>query len=245
MKQPVPDFVIRGAPRDMVEDPDTGWRRRVLFFGPSLLVDELCVHAGLLSGHVTPHPPHCHDHEELHIALSDNLEFIGCSPASDVVPAEPVDKGSLLFADSGIPHSFRNTASEPAAYLHVRWMKTAPSSRPEMRGLRVYYSPAVHSDTIPRSYQDGCETLEIYSGPSRYLSRLRALFIRLRPGGVVPVHRHAHEVIFVFMAGSAEILGKKVDAPGFAFIGSGVPHYISNHGPEPAELYAFELHQES
>jgi hypothetical protein len=49
----------------------------------------------------------------------------------------------------------------------------------------------------------------------------------------------------MFISGSLEILGRKLQAPGFAFMGTQVPHYIMNHGPEPVEYYAIELHGEA
>lgn len=245
LNQPTPDFVICGVPRHMEEDPETGWYRRKLFFGPTSFLDELCVHVGLLSGHVTTHPPHRHEHEELQIALSKSIEFVCCDADSAMGKALPIDKGALLFTDSDIPHTFRNTSSQPAAYLHVRWKNT--SSRPgrEMMRLQFQFSPGGKGKMPWRPTDQGCETVEIYSGPTRLLPHLRALYIRLQPGGVIPFHRHAHEVIFALVSGSVDILGRKVDAPGFAFMGTLVPHCIDNRGLEAAELYTFELHPEA
>lgn len=245
MKQPLPDFVIWEAPRHMEEDPETGWAIGILFFGPTSFLGELCVHTGLLSGHVMPHPPHCHEHEELIIALSENIEFVGCDADSDVQYARPVDRGSLLFTGSNIPHSVRNNASHPATYFHLRWKNTATGFPSEMQHLEFYYSPGSRSGDFKSSTHEDSETIEIYSGPTRYLPRLRALFTRILPGGVIPSHSHAHEVTFLFISGLVEINGRRLEAPGFAFMGSRVPHSIINHGQQPAEYYAFELHPDT
>lgn len=237
--------MIQGIPRHMPEDPNSGWYRRVYFLGPTSFLDELCIHAGVLSGRIAPHPPHCHEHEELHIALSEDLAFVVCDEGSDIENARPIDNGSAFFTDSSIPHSFRNTASQPGAYLHIRWKNKPKAVRTEMKRLQFYYSPVGQNKMVSKSVHGGPETDEIYTGPSLYLSRLRAIFIRLQAGDVIPLHRHPHEVIFVLINGSVEILGMKVDAPGFAFMGSEVPHHIINHGPDPAQLYAFELHPEA
>lgn len=244
MKQPLPDFVIRGASCYMEEDPAKDWRTRVLFFGPTSVLDELHVHAGLLRGFVCPHPPHSHEHEELHIALSENLEFVFRDSDSQLEKAFPVEKGSLFYNDAELAHTIRNSASEPAAYLFARWKNRTRTYPSEIR-KNFYYYPSSSRDNFRRSTGEGTETIEIYSGPSRYLPRLRALFTKVLAGGRIPFHRHAHEVIFMFLSGSVEILGRKLDAPGFAFMGSQVPHYIVNPGPEPAEYYAFELHGEA
>jgi len=244
MKKPPPDFVIRGVPRVMEEDAETGWHRRSLFFGPTSCLDELYVHAGMLSGFVSPHPPHCHDHEELHIALSENLEIVDRDADFGVEKTLLVDKGALLYKDARIAHTMRNKASGPADYFHVRW-KNASTMFPSEIKNNFYYCPGNRSREFKQSTRDGSETMEIYSGSSRYLPRLRALFTRVFPRGRIPFHRYAHEVLFMFISGVVEILGKKLEAPGFAFIGTRVPHFIVNHGPETAEYYAFELHQEA
>jgi mannose-6-phosphate isomerase-like protein (cupin superfamily) len=245
IKKTPPDFVIQNIPRHMDEDQNTGWNRRVFFFGPTSFLDDLCIHAGVLSGHVTPHPPHCHEHEEAHIALSDNFEFVGCEADSDIEKARPVDNGSVYFTDSNIPHSFRNAASPPAAYLHLRWKNESKVFRTGEKRLQFYYSPVGQNKMCAQSVHQGINSDEIYSGPSLYLSRLRVLFIRLHTGEAIPLHCHAHEVIFVLVKGTIEIIGRTLDAPGFAFMGTQVPHHIINHGPDPAQLYAFELHQEA
>lgn len=237
--------MIQSIPQHIDEDPNTGWNRWIFYFGPTSFLNELLIHAGVLSAYVTPHPPHCHEHEELHVALSDNFELLGRDEGSNMEHARPIDKGSIFFTDSNIPHSFRNTAYQPATYLHFRWKNKVRTSRAEMKPLQFYYSPLDPKKICAQSVYQGLKIDEIYSGPSLYLSRLRAIFIRLQAGDVIPLHRHAHEVIFVLVGGAIEIIGRKLEAPGFAFIGTQMPHNIINHGPEPAQLYAFELHQEA
>jgi mannose-6-phosphate isomerase-like protein (cupin superfamily) len=244
VKKPIPDFVIQSISRNMAEDPLTGWHRQILFLGPTSYLDELCIHAGVLSAHVAPHPPHCHEHEEVHISLSETLEFVVCEAGSVIENASSIDNGSVFFTDSSIPHSFRNTASQPAAYLHFRWKNGFKTFGAGRKPLQFYYSPLDQNKTCGHSVYNGIEIDEIYSGPSRYLSRLRAIFMSLKDGDVIPLHRHPHEVIFILVKGSIEILGRKLDAPGFAFLGTQVPHHIINRGPDSAHLYAFELHQE-
>jgi len=244
VKQPTPDFVIQSIPWNMEEDLNTGWRRQIFFFGPTSFLDELCIHAGVLSAHVAPHPPHCHEHEEVHISLSETLKFVVCEAGSDIENARSIDNGSVFFTDSSIPHSFRNAASPPAAYLHFRWKNESKASRAGKEPLQFYYSPLDQNKMCGQSVHNGIGIDEIYSGPSLYLSRLRTIFMRLQAGDVIPLHRHPHEVIFILVSGSIEILGWKLDAPGFAFLGTQVPHHIINRGPDSAHLYAFELHQE-
>jgi mannose-6-phosphate isomerase-like protein (cupin superfamily) len=194
---------------------------------------------------VTPHPPHCHEHEELHISLSENLEFVFCETDSGSEKARPIDNGSVFYTRSNIPHSFRNTASQPAAYLHFRWKSKSEATRTEMKRLQFYYSPAGQREMSSSPGRDGVDVIELYNGPSLYLTRFRALFVRMAAGGVIPLHRHSHETIFAFVSGSVGFLGRNVDAPGFAFTGTQMPHSIINQCTETAQFYAFELHQEA
>lgn len=237
----IPDFIIQELPRRLEEEPESGWFRRILYFGPTALVDELCVHYGVLSSYVTPHPPHRHDHEEIHIALSDTLEHV--SPGADAVTecTGKLEKGSLVFTDSELPHTFRNAGSEPAAYLHVRWKQNSPFAG-GTPGLRVYYPDALRRSAYCGTWDEWGERIEIHSGPTRYLFRLTVRFFTLNAGCSIPLHRHGHEVLFALVSGFVEILGKSLNAPGVAFMGRHTPHYIVNHGPETAKLYAIEFH---
>ncbi|WP_028320826.1 hypothetical protein [Desulfatiglans anilini] len=244
MTQPVPDFVIRGVPRQEDINLVTGWHRQGLFYGPTSILDEVYVHAGFLAGFFSPHPPHCHEHEELHIALSDHVEILSRDAGSGVEKSVLADKGALLYLDARVAHTMRNRAADPVDYFHVRWKNT---SRTFSSGIRkaFEYSPRKGSRGFKRTTGEGTETVEIYSGPTRYLPGLRVLFTKVLAGGRIPLHHHPHEVIFLFLSGSVEILGKRMDAPGFAFTGRQMPHYVFNHGPAPAEYYALELHPEA
>lgn len=238
------DFVIRGVPAELQEGPVPGWRMRILYSGPTAFVDEFLVHAGELAGHLTPHPPHRHDHEELHIALSDQLEYVTREDDSGEEQARALSRGSVFFTDSHELHTFRNTGDNPAPYLHLRWRRgNLPADcRPGLRFFHQGRGDGGDAGGMPG--EDG-ENLEVYSGPSRYFSRITLRSVTLPPGGAVPMHRHAHEVAFVLVGGAAEILGRRVEAPGFAFMRPWVPHCLHNPDSAPAWLYALEFHPPS
>lgn len=244
MKHPSPDFLIRAIPRNMDENPDTGWNLGIIYSGPTSFLDELLIHAGVLSGQKTPHPPHCHDHEELHINLSEHFEFVSNDAFPDNDIFKPLDRNSLVFTDSNISHTLRNAGSLPGLYLHIRWKNKTRTPGMDEKRKRFYFSPSGQDVMHKHSTRNGVDVVDIHSGPSLFLPEFKALFITIPVGESIPLHRHHHEVIFVLVTGSVEILGRSVDAPGFAFMGSQMPHHVTNHGTEPAELYAFELHQE-
>ncbi len=235
------DFVIRGFPAQLGEGPAPGWQMSLLYYGPTAFMDELMVHAGALAGHLTPHPPHRHDHEELHVALSDHLEQVTRDDESGVERSLPLPRGSVYFTDSHELHTFRNTGDAPAPYLHLRWRRGSlpTGSRP---GLRFFHTGRRDEGEGGRIPGEAGENREVYSGPSRYFSRITLRSFTLPPDGWVPLHRHDHEVAFILVEGAAEILGRRVDAPAIAFMSRQMPHGIHNPGSVPAWLYALEFH---
>jgi len=228
------DFLIQELPRQLEEDPATGWFRRVWYLGPTRCLDELCIHDGVLSARVTPHEVHSHDHEEVHLALSNNLQYVtGGESSAGELPFD-LPAGSLSFTDSRVPHTFRNTGDAPVHYLHARWRKNAepPGGK---RDVRFNHLRGAEGGEHPGA-------VEVYAGPSRYLSRLHVRYHVLSTGGVIPLHRHDHELLLALVEGSLEILGKTVNAPAFAFMGSRVPHSMINRDAFPARFYGIELH---
>lgn len=238
------DFFIRGGPYRMQAGPAPGWSMEILFSGPTAFVDELMAHIGELDGFLSPHPFHQHDHEELHFALSNRMEFLIRDENLAAERVMSLSAGSVVFTDSRVPHTFRNVGAVPAAYLHLRWKQSEPavSGKP---GL-WFFDQGPPSGMAERvSPENGAVERIIYSGPTRYLSGIILKYIELPSGGRVPLHRHDHEVVFALVAGAMEILGRKIEAPGFAFMGSGVPHCLNNPGPVPALFYAVEFHRPS
>jgi hypothetical protein len=244
LPQSVPDFLICSIPQDMDENPDTGWCLGILYSGRTTFLDELLIHVGVLSSGKTPHPPHCHDHEEAHITLSDHVEFISTEAFPDGQSIKFLDNRALVFTDSNISHTFRNNGPLPASYIHIRWRNTSTSPGITKEQGRFHFSPLDKDTSLKRLTRNGVDITDIYSGPSRFLPCLTVLFITIPENGEIPLHRHDHEVIFVLIKGTVEILGKTVEAPGLAFMKSRMPHHMINTGNEPAELYAFELHRE-
>lgn len=238
------DFIIRGRPDQLQAGPAPGWRIKILFHGSTAFLDELMVHVGALDGHLSPHPLHQHDHEELHFALSDSIEFVIGDDVSEAEQTLALAKGSVVFTDSHAPHTFRNIGNAPASYLHLRWKRNEPavSGKPGLWFLDQGTSSGIAD---PASSDDGSVERIVYSGPTRYLSRITLKRIELPSGGQVPLHRHDHEVMFALVDGAVDILGRRVVAPGFAFMGSRVPHCLNNPGPAPAALYAVEFHRPS
>jgi uncharacterized RmlC-like cupin family protein len=241
VKKALHDFLIHSIPQPCVEDPVTGWARKVWYLGPTRCMEELCIHSGVMSGAVTPHDIHTHDHEELHITLSDNIQYTYRDPDSHEEHSETFGKGSLFFFDSIIPHNTRNLSNEPVQYLHIRWRQRSPFVHGKP-GLHFNYRCDDMNDTAPFVSEKSFGSTEIYSGPSRFLPHLNVRYHNLSSGTGIPLHRHDHEVFIAIVDGSVEILGKTINAPGFAFMGARVPHNTINNGSVPARFYGIEFH---
>ena len=230
--------MIQSLPRPITEDPATGWARLVWYLGPTMHLEELCIHSGVMSANVTPHEIHTHDHEEMHITLSDNIQFTFRDPDSGEKRTSAPESGSLFYLDSTIPHNSQNSGDEPAEYLHIRWRKSPPFANGKA-GLHFLYRrgarQAALSDEEPG-------TIEVYSGPTRFLPRLNVRYHKLSSGNAIPLHRDDHETLIVLVEGSLEILGKTVNAPGFAFMGARIPHNLNHRGFMPARFYGIEFH---
>lgn len=224
----------------MEEDSLTGWRKKVFYLGPTAFLEELSIHTGVISGHVTTHPFHVHDHEECHISFSGNLAYL--EKESDVENMLSVDKGCFLFTDAAfVPHKTQNKSSLPSYYFHCRWHnKSKGICLNEKKQIQFSYTPSQQPNMD--NNQRLCE--EIYCGPSRYLKQLKVKFLHLHQDEEFSLHYHSHEVIFILINGIVKINGRTVTAPGFAFMGTRVPHHIINIGSDSAKLYAIEFHQE-
>lgn len=235
-----PDFIIRGSPGQLQAGPAPGWRMGFLYDGPTALLDELTVHVGVLEGHLSPHPPHRHDHEELHFALSDRIAFVSGDGASQQAPIV-MARGSVCFTDAHEAHTFLNVSADPASYLHMRWRRHAQAAPGEPR-------PRLYDPGPGRGIEDpavfGKDALDriIFSGPTRFAPRFTLKCVVLPRHSHIPLHRHDHEVAFAVVAGAVEVLGWKIESPGFALLGSRVPHGLSNPWPQPAVVYAAEFH---
>jgi mannose-6-phosphate isomerase-like protein (cupin superfamily) len=231
-------FIIQELPRPIVEDPVSGWARRVWYLGPTGCMEELCIHSGVMSGKVVPHEIHTHDHEEMHITLSDDIQYSYLDPDSGEERTFTFENGSIFFFDSQIPHNSKNSGSGPAQYLHIRWRQVTPFTKGK-QGLHFHYR---RGSAIPAVPDEEPGIIEVYSGPSRFLPHLNVRFHKLSPGRAVPMHRDEHETFIVLVEGSVEILGKVINAPGFAFIQPHVPHNVINTGTVPARFYGIEFH---
>ncbi len=236
------DFVICKGTNHLEKRAASGWRMEILYHGPTDFLDEFTVHHGVLDGRSSPHPPHRHDHEELHFPLADGIELLVDGSGAQMAETVALAQGDALFTDSSEPHTFRNAGDDPTSYLHIRWKRNCPakSGKPGV----CFIARGMTGDSAEPAAAGGLAMERIiYSGPTRFLPKFILKCVALPPGAQVPLHRHDHEVVFALVAGGAEILGRRIDAPAFALMSCQVPHCLLNPGPAQAIFYALEFHR--
>ena len=97
--------------------------RRSVFAAPTATLDELEHHTTTLKPGASPHPPHTHKNEEMLIIKSGTVEAY----VNGEWKTAPT--GTLLFFASMVPHTVRNSGTEPATYYVINW--AALGSKPK------------------------------------------------------------------------------------------------------------------
>jgi XRE family transcriptional regulator, regulator of sulfur utilization len=97
--------------------------RRTVFAAPTATLDELEHHTTTLKPGGSPHPPHTHKNEEMLIIKSGTVEAY----VNGEWKTAPT--GTLLFFASMVPHTVRNSGTEPATYYVINW--AALGSKPK------------------------------------------------------------------------------------------------------------------
>lgn len=98
--------------------------RRTVFAAPTATLDELEYHSTTLKPGASPHAPHTHANEEIIIVKTGQVE------AYVNGDWKPAPTGSLIFFASMVPHTVRNTGSEPATYHVVNWAARGTKPKP-------------------------------------------------------------------------------------------------------------------
>ena len=118
-QRPSPDGLLMKSAlftwESVPESPTAQGGRRTVFAAPTATLDELEYHTTTLKPGASPHAPHTHANEEIIIVKVGQVEAY--------VNGEwkPAPTGSLIFFASNVPHTVRNSGTEPATYHVVNW----------------------------------------------------------------------------------------------------------------------------
>lgn len=215
------------------------WKPFHLFKGSTSILHHLSCHASQLVPGFSPHPPHCHEDEEILIMLSGSADLIFKDPsASQGEKRVQLVPGQWVYYPSGFAHTIEATGSHPATYLMIRW--TGPKGN--------YGDPLpfqkfdIRSIDNEKSAGQGFRVFPLMAGPTSGLRKLEGHVSSVDPGGGYDPHTDCHDVLLYVLEGEVETLGRRVGPRGVIFYRAGEPHGLGNPGDIVATYLVFEFH---
>jgi (S)-ureidoglycine aminohydrolase len=153
-----------------------------------------------------------------------------------------LDRASVLFLLPGDALILRNPGTIPAS-VHVMEMRSERSD--PVRGRSAGPSFAIASEEMPYRSHDRGGVRQLFDRPTVHLSRFDIHITTLNPrlSSHAP-HTHRNEEIILMLEGEGEMVHgserRRIVAGGAAWVGSMVPHNITNTGDRPAVYYAIQ-----
>ena len=215
----------------------SGWSPHDIFHGQTPCLGALSCHASTLDPGATPHPPHCHDEEEVLVVLDGEADLVVRSGETDnVFSASP---GAVSYYPAGCLHTLRNQSDAPVTYLMFKWT-ASERRRPKTLGAAVYRQ--LHDSLDPvDSTERSFTTANVFGGPTRYLKTLHAHRSAVRPGGGYDPHSDPYDVALIVTSGVIETLGQQVRSGGVVFYPAGASHGLRNRSAESATYLVVEF----
>lgn len=153
-----------------------------------------------------------------------------------------LDRSSVVFLRSGDALAIRNPGSEPASF----YVMSMSSARPDRaRGAAAGGSFAISSEQMRYRAHDRGGVRQLFDRPTVHLSRFDIHITTLNPrlSSHAP-HTHRNEEIILMLDGEGEMVHgdhwRRIVAGEAAWVGSMVPHNITNTGSRPAVYYAIQ-----
>jgi (S)-ureidoglycine aminohydrolase len=153
-----------------------------------------------------------------------------------------LDRASVVFLMPGDAVSLRNPGQMPAS-VHVMEIR---SDRPDIpRGKSAGPSFTIASEEMRYRAHDRGGVRQLFDRPTVHLSRFDIHITTLNPrlSSHAP-HTHRNEEIILMLEGEGVMVHgdvrRRLVAGGAAWVGSMVPHNITNTGDRPAVYYAIQ-----
>ncbi len=153
-----------------------------------------------------------------------------------------LDRASVVFLLPGDTLTLRNPGAAPAL-LHLMELR---SDRPDpLRGKAAGPSFAIASEEMRYRAHDRGGVRQLFDRPTVHLSRFDIHITTLNPrlSSHAP-HTHRNEEIILMLDGEGEMVHgdqrRRIVAGQAAWVGSMVPHNITNTGDRPAVYYAIQ-----
>ncbi|MBM3442603.1 MAG: cupin domain-containing protein [Bacteroidetes bacterium] len=153
-----------------------------------------------------------------------------------------LDRGSVVFLLPGDAMILRNPSTIPAS-VHIMEML---SDKPDFaRGRSAGSSFAIASDEMRYRSHDRGGVRQLFDRPTVHFARFDIHITTLNPrlSSHAP-HTHRNEEVILLLEGEGEMVHgserRRIVAGGAAWVGSMVPHNITNIGDRPAVYYAIQ-----
>jgi len=220
-------------------DLKKGWRPTRLFQGSTSILNYLSCHASSLMPGRCPHPPHCHEDEEILIMLAGEADLtLGDKFSSTGSKRRPLGPGQMVFYPSGFSHTLEARGEEPANYLMFRWERPFGKSRKSLPLTFLTFSPPERFQTGERHFH----AVKLIQGETRCLRRLEAHLSFLPPKHGYEPHADHYDVALLLLKGELQTLDARVRPHDLVFYPAGSPHGLYNPGTGEACYLVFEFH---
>jgi (S)-ureidoglycine aminohydrolase len=220
-----------------VEKMETRERRQVLDGGTTHL-DRLEIHTSTLQPGKSPHASHTHtDEEELIIVKEGKLKVTIKDKTETLGP------GSIAFALPGDEHGFTNGGDVPVTYYVIKYRAKAPVN--VSRGNDAGGSFMMDWTTVAEKENEKGSRRNFFDHPTALTPRFEMHVTTLKEGlNSHAPHTHRPEEIILVIGGDATMqIGDKREAASvgdLVFLGSEVPHALSNTGKGSCSYFAFQ-----
>ena len=224
------------------ENKQNGWRPYPIFSGSTHCLDEFSSHISILSAGISPHEPHSHPEEELHIMLSGEADIVRLDKEiTNTETRERISPGSFAYHPAFQPHTIHNIGTNPATYLMFSWRTEQTSKKNQLKTTIFRYG----KDSTRNRIESTNKILQtqIFDNPTSYLHKLHCHITTLQPGAGYPPHADSYDVAILLLEGIVETLGRRVSSQAVIFYAAGEPHGMKNIGNIPASYLVFEFHR--
>ena len=214
-----------------------GWRSGTVFKTSTNSLETLNSHVSILAEGTTPHEPHSHEHEELLIVLSGEVEIIRVDSTGQHRTSERLKAGSFVYHSAYQSHTLYSPGPGAATYLMFKW-KGEPGPVQE----QTLQSGTFDIWSGKEKKRDGWKRIVNLQSPTLYLKKLNAHLSILEPGAGYSPHRDSYDVAIITLSGKVETLDHLVGPQNVIYYPANELHGMKNPGDEKAVYLVFEFH---
>jgi mannose-6-phosphate isomerase-like protein (cupin superfamily) len=223
------------APLDV--DPATGWKPHFIFDGRTCNLEQLTVHASVLSPSCCPHPPHAHPEEEILLVLDGEAVCVIPDSGEQSDPrTEVLRSGEFVYYPAYQYHTIRNASERQLVYIMMKWRGPIACDSCQ------WSAPVIRPGTVVPKEGENFATYGLMELSTSYLAKLHAHQSVLLPGGGYDPHVDKHDVAIIVIGGFLETCGRTFGPNAFMLHSAGAAHGIRNVGKDAARYLVFEFH---